>query len=141
MRIHDDTFHGASEVLPFRAGGLAAVIPRRDKTLAVGIEERFFRIEAETFGGIEGPINSISIELAWDNAGDECVPIKVGAIGDRIEGNDARGPRAIVMVEEKQINADGLARVKAEIRTGRGEFRAQGSAAAFQSTGCHERPE
>ena len=108
MRIHDNALHRRSEVLPFRAGGLAAVVFGRDNTFAIGIEKRLFRVETETIGGIERPINSIGVELARGYARNKDVPVVGGAIRDGIEGNDARGPRVVFLIEKEQIDAGGL---------------------------------
>ena len=75
----------AAEAKFLRLGSLAAVIFRRDKTLAVGIEERFLRVETETIGGIERPINSIGVELGGGYPRNKDVPVVGGAIRDGIE--------------------------------------------------------
>jgi len=53
-------------------------------------------------------MDSIGIELAWGYSRYKDVPVVGGSVRNGIEGNDARGPRVVFLIEKEQIDAGGL---------------------------------
>ena len=65
---------------------------------------------------IEGSPNPVAVDLSRLYVWDECVPIVVRVVYDRIEGNNALWSSIIFAVKEEQLHARGTSREKAEVR-------------------------
>ena len=65
------------------------------------------------FEGSEAP-DTVAV-MSWFHTGDEHVPIMIGAVCRRVDGNDARWPSVALVVKEKQLDARGAPREEAEI--------------------------
>ncbi len=113
--IDDDALHGGARGIAGEARGFAAVAGGDDDAAAVGIEEELTGIEAQSGGGVEGAVDAVAVELAGAGAGDEGVPVVVGAIGGGGNANDARGEGIVFAIEEKELDGGGEAREDAEV--------------------------
>ncbi len=103
-RIDDHALHRSRGIVAGLAGGGAAVAIRHHDAPAIGVEKDLRGIEAQAVRGLERPVDAIAIDLARPQAGDEHVPVVVGAIGGRVDPDHARWLRVVDAVEEQQLD-------------------------------------
>jgi hypothetical protein len=79
-RIYHHAFHRRRAIVSRSTGGFAAVIPGNCYTAAIRIEQELRGIEAHPFLRLEGPMDPITVKLAWAKSRYERVPIVIGAV-------------------------------------------------------------
>ncbi len=95
--------------------GVAVVVLRNDDAAAVRIEQDLVRVEPQAARGSRRPVDAIAVDLSRPHAGNEHVPVVVGAVRRRIERNDAGRRGVILAVEEQQLDARRGPREQAEV--------------------------
>jgi hypothetical protein len=115
-RIDHHALHRGRAVVTGLAGGSAIVASGDGDAAAIGVEEDLAGIEAHTARGIPRPRDAIAVDLADDHAGNEDVPVVIGAIGGRVDPDHARGAGAVVnVIEEQQLDPGRMLREHAEV--------------------------
>ena len=104
-RIDDDALHRRRRVVAVAARGVAAVTVRDDDAASVRVEQDLFRIEAMPVRRIEGPVDSVPVDLPRPDAGHEHVPVVILPVRPRIDRNHARRPCVVHAIEEQQLDA------------------------------------
>ena len=89
-RIDHHALHRGRAVVAGLAGGGATVAVGNRHAAAIRVEEDLGGIEAHALRGIPRPLDAIAVDLACPHAGNEHVPVVVGAIGGRIDADRAR---------------------------------------------------
>src|SRR6266850_4424334 len=113
--IHDNTLHCRGAVVAGSVRRPAVVIFWDDDTAAIRVKKDFGWIETHAVCGSERPLNSIGVELTGLNRIDERVPVVIGAVGGRVEMNDAGGVWVVFSIKEEQVHAYGIPREQAEV--------------------------
>jgi len=114
--IDGHVFHRGGYVVSGVTCSFTAVVPGNDDPSAIRIEKKFRRIEVQTARQIEGAHDSKSVSLTQFNAGHKDVPLVVSTIRIRVEMDDPGRSNAVFMVEEQQLHAFCIVRVKTEVR-------------------------
>ena len=97
------------------AGFAARVFFAHRHALAVGVEQYFVCIKAQTVARIDRSVGAIGIYLAGLQPRHQDVPVMEGVVGFGVELDDTRGLGIIHIIEQQQLNAGAAAGVYAEI--------------------------
>ena len=82
--------HRHGRVVPGPAGGPAVVAFGDRHRQAVGVEEQLLPVEPQATLRGEGAVRAVAVDLARPQARHEGVPVVVGAVPIRLEGDDPR---------------------------------------------------
>src|SRR4051794_9575494 len=111
-------------------GGLAVVAAGHCHGAGVRVEEDLRGVEPHPARRVPRPFDAVAVGLAGRHAGDEGVPVVVGAVGDRVEADGPSGRRVVDAVEQQQLDPGGVPREEAEVgpvAAGRGPERRAGA--------------
>ena len=110
-------FIAVAALSPCARGGLAAVAVGHDNAAAVRIEQDLGGVEAQPARRVGRPGHAITVDLPGPHAGHEDVPVVIGAIGEGVESDHARGLRVVLPVEKQQLDPGCMAGEEAEVDT------------------------
>ena len=113
--IHHDALHGRAGVVAGPAGRFPAVDGWHRHAAAVGVEQDLVRVITQTLFRRVGADGPIGVNLAGLHAGDERMPVVVGAVLRRIEPEHLRRPCVVDAVEQEQLDGVSLIGVDAEV--------------------------
>ena len=115
--VDHDALHGGGSVLSPLACEVTAIGVRYDDGAPIGVYENLVWIETQAVRRIKRAAGTIGIHLPWADAGNEYVPVVVGAMCARIELDHARRTRGGRIIEQQEVHSGRLPRKHAEIDT------------------------
>jgi len=124
-RVDDHALQGRSGIVPRTPCGLAAASFRPGNAFPVWIEQYLVAVETQPPLGVERPGDPVSIDLTRSDAGHKDVPIMVGSVGPRVEIDDPRRHRGVLVIEQQQLRSRAVLSEDAEIGAAGDERRAQ----------------
>ena len=131
-RICHHAFDGHGSVVTRLGCGRAAISSRNRHRTTIWIEEDLFPVEPEPAPRFTRAGHAVGVQLPRLDAGDEYVPIMVGAVQPGVECYDPGGAGVVDPIEKKELDAGAVSREEAEVHPARDDRRAQRRALAAE---------
>jgi hypothetical protein len=112
-----DAFHGRGGVVPGKTS-LRSVVTLGDRQgFSIRIQQDLPGIEAQSFSRVKRSGHPVAVDLPGAQTGDEDVPVKVGPVFGRVQGDNPGRTRGIGPVKKEQFHSNGIFGIDAEIDT------------------------
>src|SRR5271165_6059413 len=105
VRVRDHALHGRRYVVAFPTGCLTGIAFWDHDSASIRVEQQLGRIKPETPIRLEGPEGPESVDLTRFHPGHEYMPIMVGVVSSRIDGDDTRRTSVVHPIEKQQFDA------------------------------------
>ena len=132
--VNDHALHRAQVVVPSAvlagAAGRPAVAGRHGHAPPVRVQQDPVAVEAQPALGCPRAMGPEAVHLAGPDAGHECMPVRPGPVGVRVEVDDARRHVVVHPIEQHELDPGGPFGVDGHVHTVGREGRANGVARA-----------